>query len=530
MDATLLPAARSGWLGTLLSQRLAVRLLAGALLVHLLLALAFHLSPDEAHYALYALHLDWSYYDHPPLVGWLQWPGLVLGAQDVLMRVVPMLGWALSALGAVRLTQQLYPQLPAQAAASAALLLWVLSPLPHLLGVALVPDTLLMPLSCAVMLLTWRLTDPAQARRLSLWLSLGLALGLAGLSKYTAVLLGLGGLLALAYAHRLRLLALPGLWLATLLAGLAITPVIGWNASHGWISFAYQLGHAAGQSEWLLRRVATYLLVQILVYGALLLVGLLAAWRLRPDAPATLPAAARPPVPPLIFVLCFGAPPLLLYAFLSGRGTTLPHWSAPAWLALLPAAAAGCLALWQRRRRTLLALGGFQALVCAAMLGLIFNAGVGSETGAQAQSRPGELRDSAPRNPVADLYGWDRAARHGQALAAERGAPTLAVMNWSLASRVGWYARPLPVKVVQSHHDQFDLWFGPMQPGESVLLLDWSLMTFAPPVGPAQFERCELIEQLPITHAGRQIAHFNYLLCRHWQGAEEPPLGRPTAH
>lgn len=48
--------------------------MACVLLMHVILSMVTQLSPDEAHYALYATHLDWSYYDHPPLVGWLQWP------------------------------------------------------------------------------------------------------------------------------------------------------------------------------------------------------------------------------------------------------------------------------------------------------------------------------------------------------------------------------------------------------------------------------------------------------------------------
>ncbi len=31
------------------------------------------LGVDEAHYVLYALNLDLSYFDHPPLVGWIQY-------------------------------------------------------------------------------------------------------------------------------------------------------------------------------------------------------------------------------------------------------------------------------------------------------------------------------------------------------------------------------------------------------------------------------------------------------------------------
>jgi 4-amino-4-deoxy-L-arabinose transferase-like glycosyltransferase len=500
----------------------------GAWLAHGLLALVFHLSPDEAHYALYASHLDWSYFDHPPLVGWVQWPGLMLGGSDLLMRIVPMLCWLLSALGLMHLTRLLYPQIKPATANRAALLVWVLSPLPHLLGLALVPDTLLLPLTCAVMGLSWQLCDPLQARRGSLWLLLGLALGLAGLAKYTAVLLGLSAALTLGLAHGRRLLDLPGLWLAVLLACVLITPVIGWNATHDWISFAYQLNHAAGQSAWELRHLLIFGLSQILAYGPLLLVGSVVAWS---PKPSTRPQQRPLTLSPLGLGLCFSLPPLLLYTYLCGRGTTLPHWSAPAWLALVPAAAVGGLTLWQRggkARQALIALGVLQAVVILAIVASIFGLGQPTETGAQAQSLAGELEDSAPVNPVADLHGWDAAARRARTLASERGLPILAVMNWSLASRVAWYARPMPVKVVLSHHDQFDLWFGPMQPGDSALLLDWSLNTYAPPVGPAQFERCELIEQSQVRQAGQQIAHFNYLHCQHWQG--EKPSTDEHAH
>jgi len=41
-------------------------------LLHLFLAFNVELGGDEAHYALYGLMPDWSYFDHPPLIGWLQ--------------------------------------------------------------------------------------------------------------------------------------------------------------------------------------------------------------------------------------------------------------------------------------------------------------------------------------------------------------------------------------------------------------------------------------------------------------------------
>ena len=67
-------------------------------LIHGVLGSVLGLSGDEAHYALYAAHLDWSYYDHPPLVGWLQWPLVALGAPDGVLRLIPEALWVITAL------------------------------------------------------------------------------------------------------------------------------------------------------------------------------------------------------------------------------------------------------------------------------------------------------------------------------------------------------------------------------------------------------------------------------------------------
>lgn len=491
-----------------------VLLLAG-IAAHLLLAFAFHLSPDETHYALYAVNIDWSYFDHPPLVGWVQWPFAKLGGFDVLMRVVPMLCWALSTWWIAALAALLYPD--QQGISRAAVLLWLLAPMPHLLGLALVPDSLLMPIVCAVMYFCWRLCDVRQMHRLGLWLGLGLSLGLAGLTKYTAVFVGLGAALALILAHGPRLLASRGPWLGVFVAAVLISPVIVWNATHGWISLAYQAGHAGGSQEWLPWRVAVYVAVQLLGYGLLLVAGAMASRRTS--------LAGKSKLAPWLFCLCFGLPPLLLLVYLSGRGSTLPHWSVSAWLAWVPAAAAGCLALWHRRPHWVKGLGLFQALCCLVLAMLMLSAGTSGESGEQAKSLPGQVPANAQFNPFADLYGWDAAARRALELAAQNGSPTLAVMNWTLDSRIAWYAHT-PTKVVQRHLDQFGLWWGVLQPGESALVVDWSQMSFAPPVGPLEFERCDLLEQFPVMRWGRQIAHFNMQLCRNWQGPKESALER----
>ena len=238
--------------------------------LHLAMGALIDLSPDEAHYALYASHLDWSYYDHPPLVGWLQWPFLQLGGANLTMRLVPMMAWVLAAWGVMRLSDAMYPQISKSLLFGMRLdlLLLLLSPIPHLLGFALTPDTLLMPLTCWVMWLTWQLCQSEQislgnqrnsqklfnqttgirSNQLLTWLLLGLALGLSGLAKYTAVLLAFGVVLALCRHKGWRWLLQLGPWLAFAVASLCVVPVVYWNATHDWASFVYQANHAAGSS------------------------------------------------------------------------------------------------------------------------------------------------------------------------------------------------------------------------------------------------------------------------------------------
>ena len=494
------------WLSAITKDRALMLALCLGTLVHLGLAWLLHLSPDEAHYALYASKLDWSYFDHPPLVGWVQWLPLQLGGSDLLMRTVPIMSWLLTALALVYLSDTVRPDAVARGPAGVRLDVWLLllSPLPHLLGLALVPDTLLMPLVCALMLVCWHLRTRQGSQRLGLWLVLGLCLGLAGLAKYTAVLLALGVVIFLARMHGFALLSLRGPWLAASVAAVCVAPVFYWNAQHDWISFSYQLNHAQGANDWRLRSSLGFVLLLCLAHGVLLLAGL--HW-LKQHA--------------VVWFLCasFALPTLLLLVWLAGRGSALPHWATPAFIALIPMAAIALSAMWQQRRQWVLSLGALQALCCAGLLMLMAIGGVSQEYGTQARSLPTAQSHAGPPNPFADLYGWDKAAQKAQALALREQLPSLAVMNWSLASRIAWYARPLPVTVLDERADQFDLWFGSIQPQDSVLLVDWSRMSFAPPVGAQQFERCVWLDQMPVYHLGQQVAHFNFLRCHHWRGA-----------
>mgnify|MGYP003352353385 CR=1 FL=1 len=251
------------------------RVLVLVFVLHACLGAALGLSVDEAHYLLYAAHPALSYFDHPPLVGWVQWPLVALGAPIALLRLIPGLLWLVTVWGVYRLSLRLLAAHPlAEPAALGAVLALALAPLLHILGIGLLPDTLLMALTVALLWQTTTLMNPQALDSPNAWLRMGVCLGLAGLAKYTAVFTALALGLVLLWTHGPRLLRNVWLWLSLALAAVLILPVFVWNAQHQWASFAYQVAHGQGHHEWLALHVLRFLLLQVLAFGPLLLAAL----------------------------------------------------------------------------------------------------------------------------------------------------------------------------------------------------------------------------------------------------------------
>lgn len=478
------------------------RVLALVFVLHAVLGAALGLSVDEAHYLLYAAHPALSYFDHPPLVGWVQWPLVALNAPVAVLRLLPGLLWLATVWGVYRLTLRLMAgEVHAEQSALAAVLALALAPLLHVLGIGLLPDTLLMALTVALVHQTWGLMQSGAAERAAPWLVLGLLLGLAGLAKYTAVFTAVAVALCIVGAQGWGVLRRPALWAGMALAAVLIAPVLVWNAQNQWVSFTYQLAHGKG-SVWQASHVLRFVLTQLLAFGPLLLCAAL-GWR-----------QADRRVRPLVWLFTI---PFAIFTYMAGGGTALPHWTAPSWVALAPFAGMGLATLWCGAGRwVLVALGGVQALLCAGLLGLMVSAGWPVVAGSDAAV--------APRpNPFADLHGWDAAGQRAAQLARQHGLQSVAVQNWTLASRLGWYARPLPVYVLEDGDSQFQLWSGALPPGGHTLLVDWSHMAYDPPLGADGFASCTLLENLPVKHWGQPLARFRLYDCRGWAGATPQP-------
>jgi 4-amino-4-deoxy-L-arabinose transferase-like glycosyltransferase len=476
-----------------------------AAVVHLALGFSIEFSVDEAHYALYAQNLAWSYFDHPPLVGWIQWPLVALTSSEGVIRLIPELLWVISTYLVYRVTTELHHYIQGRNAGyltstlpSAnlcgllAVLTVIAAPMLHILAIGLLPDTLLAPLSLGLM---WMALRWLSKDRFSIgdWLLTGVLFGLAGLSKYTAAFTAFAFLIVFLSSPRKAWFTKIGFWLAAVIALLIIAPVLYWNWVNDWISFKYQLAHGSG-GEWLWRRLAAYIGIQVLVFGPLFIFGCIVFLK---DCIHTNKLS-------LFALLGFFVIPFIIFTSLSGGGG-LPHWTSPAWFCLAPFAGIGLAKVWATQHRQWIRfLLTIQIVLCLIGFGYVLSGGINTA--------------SVKSNPIADLYGWKVAGQKSAELAKATNVAGIAVQNWTLASRAAWYASPTPVFVLDQRRDQFDLWFGGLPMGANVLLIQWSGMPHPMPVGnKSGFETCEALDSLEIERFGRVLSKFDFSLCRNWQ-------------
>ena len=199
---------------------------------------------DEAYYWMWGQHLSWSYFDHSPLDGWLQ--GLVatvLGWSNLSVR---LLSW-LTMVG----TFQIFWLWSARFAPddrqgwfwhTAALYLTI--PVVYLMSSFAFHDHLLMFLVVASLYFFHGFAGDWEDGRKAWWRLYAAAalLGLAVLTKYNGVFLGLGYAVWVLARPKLRpLLLTPHLWLAALLSIAIQAPVIYWNLTEGLVSFRFHL-------------------------------------------------------------------------------------------------------------------------------------------------------------------------------------------------------------------------------------------------------------------------------------------------
>jgi hypothetical protein len=410
---------------------------------------------DEAYHYLFAMHPDWSYIDHPPMLALVESAGLALvrfHASVFALRLGTVLLFAGSTWLMARLTGRLYGPDAGWIAA------FVLSSTAYY-GVA--ASTFALPDGPLVFF--WLLTldrlvvalkSPA---RTGPWAWVGLAWGGAMLSKYHAVFLPLATLAYLTLERTARhWLRRPGPYLAFAVGLVVFTPVVVWNAQHGWVSFAFQGRRALGWPVVRVDRLAALFAGQAAYLFPWLWVPLIVviarAVRGRSDDTRS---ETR-------FLLYQTLVPLLAFGAVSLVQPVLPHWSLVGFLAALPMLGRS----WARWRESAptrfvvrLSWVGFLTVMLTAVV--VIHAKTGF---LQRGGRSGVGLVAVADDPTLDSYGWDQVGRALEARGLlERPGLFLFSDRWYTSGQLAFAIDGrIPVTCYNRHHAQnFAYWSEP---------------------------------------------------------------------
>jgi hypothetical protein len=323
------PDRLGSWVPDRRSDSFALAFLAGFFVARLVFAFAFGLGIDESYTVAISRRLSLSYFDHPPLHVWLaHFSALALG-ENVAARIPFIALFSATSWIFYRFSCGLFGH------RAALIALFGLNVTPFFFASAgswIVPDGPLLFGLAIVALAAARLffrgpVDEASAWRL--WLLVGVGLGLAGLSKYSAVLTagGLAAFIMLSPEQR-HWFKHPAPYASTILALVLVTPVLLWNAENHWASFAFQGGRGVPNGVLRPTQSLTMILGEVAFLSpwifAPLIAGLVSAFRLCRDDRR-------------LFLLCLGLPAIVLFSLTplwGGRGQ--PHWTMPGWFFAFP--------------------------------------------------------------------------------------------------------------------------------------------------------------------------------------------------
>lgn len=465
-------------------------------LIRLVVSLFFGLGVDEAHYVLYAKYLDWSYLDHPPLVGWLHAPFYyIFGTNEFLARLPATLLFAGTSyccyVFIFKITQSTRLSLCSVLALNCSFML-------NALGLMLLPDSILLTL---VFLLIFVAEKIVRDKRPLDFVFLGLILGLMGLAKYTAILLVPPLIVFFLMKRRYDIIFSPYMILAAAIALLLIAPVIYWNVMHDFISFRYQGSHVFGSLASSFEYFIVSLAAQFGAYSPFLFVVAVYGFF----------KVLRDPNDYLRLAVLFGGTILVFFMVTSVYERTLPHWPSVFYLLFIPVGTYHLLLSQKKWQKTFLYVA-----VGASLIGMLL---------AYAELAGKFIPFPDYKSPFRDIYGYPEMAAKADDIMkrdASSRPEAVAVTNWTMGSRVMYYGLPYghDVFVMDSRPDQFDIWQTKSPLGYDLLFLNTRFEN----IDVAGFLRCDHVDiagKMDLTLNGSKVNSVEYVWCRNYQGVKK---------
>jgi len=449
-------------------------LIAVTALIRLAFAASTGLGMDESYMVSAGRVLSLGYFDHPPASWWLSWGAAHLFGTEapVAVRLPFILLFALSTWLMFRLGAAVAD---ARAGFWAAVLLNLSPVFGVTAGTWVLPDG---PLLCALLGAALCLVHATTGRGRLWWGGAGVCAGLALASKYSAVLTIGGAFVYLIFDRRQRhWLARPEPYLAALIAVIVFSPVVIWNATHGWASFAFQGGRAVGAR---FRPLAP--LTVLLGEGLFVL-----PWIWAPMLALLLRGKPR--------LLSFlAAPPIAAFALIAAWSSqrVLYHWAAPGYLMLFPALG---VAVGERLDRPWVR----RTIVGTAVFILVVVTAISAQTSFDILG--GRLAPPMRKDPTMEGIDWVSIRADLLQRGLLRPGAVVGVGNWRDGGKIAYALGP-DVTVLCFSADARQ--FGFAHPPADFVGQDVLLIGLAPVDGP--FERIEPLPPSSVRFRGRDLA------------------------
>lgn len=293
-----------------------------SLIFRALLAVLMPLGTDEAYALAVGRSFSLSFFDHPPIGFWS--PAIMeylLNANEFSLRLPNLIVGSLTQI----IIFKLGALLGGSKVGYYSVVVAVLSPLTYLSGLLIIPDTYLFFGLLLAFLLLFKLIDNPELP-LFWWVIGGGAFAIALASKYQAGLVVVSVLVWLLFSSNYRVwLSKFSFWLAVSVAFLGLLPVLFWNMDNEWASFNFHSSRAG--NGWNLNNfVAMFVAQSFYLYPVFMWYGIKSFFH----KPFWLDNKSR--------LLLIGAlTPILFFNLIYWiSSSSLPHWTMPGWLLLLP--------------------------------------------------------------------------------------------------------------------------------------------------------------------------------------------------
>ncbi len=408
-------------------------------IVRIIIGYSVELATDESYYWVYSQQLQWNYFDHPPLVAvWIRLFSANLLLQDypVFLRLGSIIGCALSTWFIFNCVTVIKNERAGWFAAC-------LYNASYYAGIT--AGLLIMPDSPQMVFWTFSLWMIARMvkddSKLLNWILFGIASGLCIMSKVHGLFLWIGLGLFILVKNR-NWLTNPRLYIALVLALIVSSPVILWNIQHNFVTYRFhseRVGISGFYRNWhsLFKAFTEQVVVNNPVNVILIITALITGLNRKIKSAA------------MSIYNFIGLPFIFILLFLAFFRKTLPHWSGPAFVSLIPLAA---IWLSELKTKTVFPVAikistGFYLgfLICCTAIINWYPGNFGNKTSP----------DLGKGDITLDMYGWEKAGREFEKIYKNdlntgimpTGTPVVC-NNWWGAHEEYYFCRPLGIEMI----------------------------------------------------------------------------------